>query len=533
KTHRPGITVIFGGPEICANSFLFSEKREMVDYFVSGEGEWFFDRFFSEKFDSHQQSLCGNRLYIQPQNELKQMNDITEPYTAGELPQSYDNSIFLEMTRGCFYRCSYCYYSKNNHQVREADSALLFNAVEKGNLSEIYVLSPTFSRRRDCREILEKLKVINKGVSIHTELRPDHIDAGLAKSLFDAGITSLEIGIQTFTEKALISAGRPADRQKTLQGMIHLRDAGISLKIGIIPGLPDDSPEEFMQTISTLAEYGFQDDIEFYPLMVLPGTEIRNYCDAHGYEYQQKPPYYFVKGGAFDRDDIIKAKHEIDILTGFNADIFRMPDLTSDDGAAYIKGLIIDFADKFDPAEIKKLADTIPFTVMADFKPGEEARLFEKISRLDDEWTLYNIILRGNTFIDEESIEAYIRAEKEDSFQRRIHYYDQWKSGLKKQYFQISDELKSFRKMMDSYLYIEPVFSLNSRDLYKIERLDYEPCVLVPSGGYDSVSKWLLKVYENFFDRVAFESSEEMRRFYNDSGRGFVEIPFKGKFLLF
>ncbi len=276
KIRNKGIITVFGGPEISRQSWALSRKREEVDFFVSGEGEWFFERFFGNgNALKYSQNINGNNLIVQPENELIPSVTIEEPFINRRLNTMADGSIFIELVRGCPYRCIYCFYSKNSYQVRQLPFDRLISAVEMKepfNIREIYILAPTFNRIRGIEEKIELLRRRNRGVRLHTEMRASGVNRDMARMLYSAGFRSLEIGIQTLNKRALHIIGRNADVEGEIRGMTELRDAGIDLKIGLIPGLPGDTLEDFKGAIDRLTELGFGDNLEIYPLMILPGT---------------------------------------------------------------------------------------------------------------------------------------------------------------------------------------------------------------------------------------------------------------------
>ena len=81
-------------------------------FLLSGEGEWFFEIFLSGK-DINYIEINGNSVAVQTSNELISIENIVEPLSANRLNTLIDGSVFIEMTRGCPYKCSYCFYSKN------------------------------------------------------------------------------------------------------------------------------------------------------------------------------------------------------------------------------------------------------------------------------------------------------------------------------------------------------------------------------------------------------------------------------------
>ena len=98
---------------------------------------------------------------------------------------------------------------------------------------------------------------MNHQVNLHTEIRTDKITPEIADLMYDAGFRSLEVGLQSMNKKALGNVQRDSDPEKELGGIENLADAGIDLKIGIIPGLPGDDIKSFKKTVDILCERGF------------------------------------------------------------------------------------------------------------------------------------------------------------------------------------------------------------------------------------------------------------------------------------
>ena len=262
KSLHPSVLIIFGGSEVQEDSWALSAHQEQVDLWVSGEGEWFMKTLHSSTLNTV--SLNGNEFLMQPADELVDAARITEPLAAGYLNVSPDGSIFYELTRGCPYRCSYCLYSKRAEKVRERDPDQLYHILDsRPGISEVYILSPTFSARPDFDHMLTSLRRYADRVSFHTELRPEHIDRKRARNLKRAGFHSLELGVQTFTSEACSRINRAADQDRIIAGLVHLREAEIHIKVGMIPGLPGDTYQEVLHSIEVMDRAGLADCIEF------------------------------------------------------------------------------------------------------------------------------------------------------------------------------------------------------------------------------------------------------------------------------
>ena len=522
--------IIFGGPEISENSYILSKKQKNVDLFVKGEGEFFFKKYFSGNIENHLHTINSNLLFIQREKELLSPSEIVEPYSSGYLNRSNDQSVFIELTRGCYYKCSYCNYSRFGKKVRELPSETLLNSLKnkKRPLKEVYILSPSFGNRRDYRSILEELSKLKPKVSIHTELRTENITKDDAVLLKKAGVNSLEVGIQTFTESALISAGRKSNKKKAIEGLKNLRSAGISLKIGMIPGLPGDSLLSFMQGVAELAEEGFAEDLEFYPLMVLPGTAVRDFCDNNGFKYMKKPPYYFLKGGDFNEEDIFAAKQEIENITGFEVSSKKIPDFTSDDEAVFIKGIKTDSSQIEEILKRKDYIETNVFLFQIDIlKKADAHKTLELFSKYETEWELMNIVFTGDYLLKEKP-ELF---EEKDHFFRRMHYYDSNSTGRKKQFYHLTDNPVFFDKMTEKYFFIEPFLKVSKKNISYIKKKEIPVLTLLAKGTYSAYRQFLSEKYAEYYDYISFEDKSEMKMFFSDIGKEISEYYFRSKII--
>ena len=104
------IQIIIGGAEINHGSISLITTRDYVDYFVIGEGEWFFQKLLTgQDLSQYEININDNRIIYQPECELIPSADIFEPFTGRMINTMSDGSMFLELSRGCPYKCSYCY----------------------------------------------------------------------------------------------------------------------------------------------------------------------------------------------------------------------------------------------------------------------------------------------------------------------------------------------------------------------------------------------------------------------------------------
>ncbi|HSV96099.1 MAG TPA: B12-binding domain-containing radical SAM protein [Spirochaetota bacterium] len=538
RTMLPELTVLMGGPEIREGSWALSERRDAVDYFVAGEGEWFFDRFFSGNgngIEKYIKDVNGNRLVRQPDTELVDIIKAPEPFTGCELDTMTDGSVFMEMTRGCPYRCSYCFYSGNCPGVREREFGVLLDALDKNgriDLSEIYILSPTFNRMPDFRARLRTLAGRNNGVRLHTEMRSEDIDDETAMLLHAAGFRSLEVGIQTLTPGALKRIGRSGSVQRAMQGMKSLAFAGIDLKIGVIPGLPGDNPARFLEGVQTLVDKGFGESIELYPLMMLPGTRIREEGTREGAVFQKKPPYYLVDGWGFDFSDITAIRRDLEAMTGYSHQTMRIPDFSEAEGGLFCRGVRFDgsVAGAWDGARYADLIESavFGFNVYCDTGIKAMPALVSLFEALPMRHQFYNVVFFSEEPQDERGIGEFLRHIDGDYPNRRMRVFDEWREGSQIMFYQVFRGERRFREALGRYRIIDPILRIDANGGGAPAAVAQLPgaAILVARGALDAIGDEILEHWADRIENMAFESEEEAARYYRRAGCEFLKWPF-------
>ena len=141
-------------------------------------------------------------------------------------------------------------------------------------------------------------------LSLSGEIRAEFIDKNIADGFAAAGFTGFEIGLQSTNEKALGIMRRKTDLKRFLQGTSLLKERGIIPQIDLIVGLPGDDLEGFKKSLMFIAENDLSDDIQIFPLSVLPGTAFRRKSRELGLSYEPFPPYLIKHTPAYSKDDM-------------------------------------------------------------------------------------------------------------------------------------------------------------------------------------------------------------------------------------
>ena len=526
-----------GGPEINEGSWILSEYRHEIDLLVIGEGEWFFENYFTRNLEQYRININSNKVVQQPYNKSVHIAKLVEPLTNRYLDPMPDGSSFIELVRGCPYKCVYCLYSKNCQGVREYPFNTLLNAIKMNswmNLKELYVLAPTFNKMSQLSKKLGSLIDLKHSTRLHTEMRTGGIAQHDADLLYAAGFKSLEVGIQTLNKNAQRRINRISNTESELEGMKSLKNSGIELSIGMIAGLPGDTKEEFINSISRLCDLGFNENIELYYLMMLPGTKIREMAIAADASFLQKPPYYFLEGWGFSYEDILEIIDFTDSKRGYTNMVHFLPEFSNNDEGKLIGNVFVDLSKAEDLAQskINKIIQSSVFTI--HLLNGTESKVISSIQKMmtsiPRQHQLYNIIVYSNEIFREKRLIQSLEGKEEKSIIYRMNIYNGFQGDEDIKVFQVMDNPNAYTSASKTYGFVKPIFMVNSNNMATIEKVlktikKDEINVLIETGVYERIENFILRELYEFPERIAFKSDNEKRQFYNKINYPFVEWP--------
>ena len=116
--------------------------------------------------------------------------------------------------------------------------------------------------------------------------RPDALSPILLSRLGKAGFTCVELGVQSFSDRALAASCRGYDGETARRGCALVAamggESGISLGIQLLPGLPGHSMDDALADVET--SIGLTPAcVRLYPCLVLEGTELAALWRKGGY----------------------------------------------------------------------------------------------------------------------------------------------------------------------------------------------------------------------------------------------------------
>jgi radical SAM superfamily enzyme YgiQ (UPF0313 family)/predicted nucleic-acid-binding Zn-ribbon protein len=328
KKNMPDIKIVLGGPTINGcfyNKLNFGD----IDYIVYGEGEKTFlellnhliykkievssiDGLIYKKGDKH--------IVNKPRKEIENINEIPSPYLTNIFDYNKYKEFYLEASRGCIYKCSYCILS--NKKYREFSLERVKKEIE-------YIIS----KRRD----LHRIDFCDNDIFINLKRAKsffDFIKKTNIKACFDFNTDflkindftvplisdpriSLGIGIQTLTPAALKQAKRfhktNIIKKHIDKYIIPLSNSLHSLVVSFIYGLPEDNFKKFQNNIDLALKLGVK--AEFFRLIVWKNTGFDYDSNKYKIAYSFNYPYHVLSSNTYSKKDIEKTENLIKELS--------------------------------------------------------------------------------------------------------------------------------------------------------------------------------------------------------------------------
>lgn len=290
------IITITGGPDIqIDNDYIFKENN-VFDYYVIGEGELTLLEILLNIKKNKTITKINYGKEIDFNEYLEEYFNITDQYT-------FDKLLYIEIERGCKFKCNYCAYGKSRESIKKIDLEIFKKALKNfwnnKNIEEIYLLSPTINHNKDffkniMKDLIYFKNKYNNNIKIFGELRPEFITKEDIILLKEGGFKSLEIGIQSFDSNVINTTGRKKIKFSFEELTKLLLQNDIELIIDFIIGLPQDNLSNILKTIELLDKNNLLQYCNFYRLQLLPGTILKKIFENRGFEYQKEPPYFVI-----------------------------------------------------------------------------------------------------------------------------------------------------------------------------------------------------------------------------------------------
>jgi radical SAM superfamily enzyme YgiQ (UPF0313 family) len=297
-----GMLLFAGGPEASADPEGLVEEAQL-DFAIAGEGESAAVLALSAILSGGAPGPIPGLVLPRGSSPVwsgrmappEEPDSLPSPWLLGILdPADCGGDVVWELSRGCPFRCAYCYESKGASGSRPFPMERLEAELDlfvRSGVSYAFVLDPTFDADpKRAAALLELFREKAPWMRWKFEVRAELLDKNLIRR-FAALDCSLQIGLQSARRETLELVGRPGfDRALFSAKASQLGAAGQSFGLDLIYGLPGDALRDFEESLDYAL--GLEPNhLDLFPLALLPGTELADKAEELGIQADPRPPY--------------------------------------------------------------------------------------------------------------------------------------------------------------------------------------------------------------------------------------------------
>jgi len=197
--------------------------------------------------------------------------------------------VALVTGRGCPYRCHFCVYPQTLHgrgyrhrSPEDVVDEILWIQREMPGVREIFFEDDTLTvNRSHVTRICELM--LERGVRVPwTANSRCDVEAETLRLMRRAGCRLLCVGVESGNQEVLDATGKNLRLEQVERFAADARSAGILLHGCFMVGNPGETPDTMEETFRFARRLPF-DTVQFFPLMVYPGTRAYDWARENGY----------------------------------------------------------------------------------------------------------------------------------------------------------------------------------------------------------------------------------------------------------
>ncbi|KWT78416.1 B12-binding domain-containing radical SAM protein [Candidatus Magnetominusculus xianensis] len=203
-------------------------------------------------------------------------------------PNALFPMVTITTSRGCPHECIFCVYPQTlmGHKLRMRSVENVLDEIEYiisafDGVKAIFFEDDTFTaNRKRCVEISEG--IIKRGIKISwTANARATLDYETMRVMKRAGCRSFCVGFESGSQEMLDNIKKKTVVENMGKFMEDARKAGILVHGCFMVGLPGETKQTMDMTLA-LAKRLNPDTVQFYPMMIYPGTEAYDWYSERG-----------------------------------------------------------------------------------------------------------------------------------------------------------------------------------------------------------------------------------------------------------
>lgn len=231
------------------------------------------------------------RAYIEDLDRIPFVSSIYKRFLKIEdyfNPNALYPMVTITTSRGCPFPCTFCVYPQTlmgrGFRLRSVENVVdeMEYIVENfPQAKAIFFEDDTMTvNKKRCKELAEL--IIQKGIKISwTANARVGLDYETMRLMKEAGCRSFCVGFESGSQMILDNMKKKLKLEEMKEFMSNAKKAGILIHGCFMAGLPGETKETLRETLE-LAKCLNPDTVQFYPVMVYPGTEAYTWYMERG-----------------------------------------------------------------------------------------------------------------------------------------------------------------------------------------------------------------------------------------------------------
>lgn len=224
----------------------------------------------------------SDRPYIEKLDELPWVSRVYKKYLRiGDYfnPNALYPMVTLITSRGCPFRCTFCVYPQTFtgrryrfRSIEDVVDEMEFVVQEFPEAKSIFFEDDTLTaNKKRCLKFADA--ILERGIKIPWEANSrSDLDLETMKKIKATGCRELCVGFESGDQDVLNSMRKGVKLNRMFRFMKDAREAGIFIHGCFMVGFPGETQESINKTIDLALKLN-PDTVQFYPVMVYPGTE--------------------------------------------------------------------------------------------------------------------------------------------------------------------------------------------------------------------------------------------------------------------
>ncbi len=319
KRLLPEATVLIGGPQATFMPTRALRDLSSIDLICRAEGEVALlelaHRLGEDKplIDVPGWSGRGPEDILWNGPALAPCQDLDEypsPYLDGTLdPAKMDEAILLA-SRGCPYKCAFCYTPRafgkriRYHSLDRVVEELKW--IRRQGLQSFWFADPSFTFQADrIHGLFDAL--LREGLDMHIwlETRFDLVNEELLRQMKRVGVHTVAYGLESAAEHVRSRIGKPLDSDQVVRAIRMTQEAGVDVELFSQYGLPGETLEDAQGTLDFIRGNGVavRGNTNAQQMQVYFGTQIQEEAKRFGIRpFEESFPDYLSRGSRYETE---------------------------------------------------------------------------------------------------------------------------------------------------------------------------------------------------------------------------------------